>query len=265
MKIRFHQYRHAADADGDQGSLMDLADDQPAGDPPAGDPPAEWFLAEGLKGDGDPPEWFNAGKYKTVADQAKAQRELEKKLGGFTGAPENYELSLPEGFEGNFDMEHPILQDFIVTAKESNMSQETFNKLLHRFVEYEATSTQTDMAREREALGPKAGARIAAVRDYLKANLDDRLFQEARAGLQSAAMIEILEAVISRARAPLPGDEATEPANTGLDSKIKELATAKADNGQRLIDVDPEARQQYRALLQKRHGNQPYQEIIGKS
>lgn len=249
----------------ESGSLMDLADNgEPAA--PEGQPAAngEWFLAEGLKGEGDLPEWFNAAKYKTVADQARAQRELEKRFGGFTGAPEEYELSLPEGFEGEFDMEHPILQDFIATAKEANMDQGTFSKLLHRFVEYEATAGQVDLSREREALGPKAGQRIGAVRDYLKANLSEEHYDAMRASLQTAAAVEALETLIGKTRAPLPGQDADEPTTSSLDSKISALADEKDDQGRRLIEVDPAKRAEYRALLKRRHGDRPYQEVIGR-
>ena len=47
----------------------------------------EYFLTEGIKGSGETPEWFKADKYKSIADQAKAYTELEKRFGGFKGAP----------------------------------------------------------------------------------------------------------------------------------------------------------------------------------
>ena len=49
----------------------------------------EYFLSEGIKGAGDMPEWYNPSKYKSVSEQAKAYTELEKKFGGFTGAPKD--------------------------------------------------------------------------------------------------------------------------------------------------------------------------------
>lgn len=52
----------------------------------------EYFLTEGIKGAGDTPEWFKADKYKSIADQAKAYTELEKRFGGFKGAPKDLSL-----------------------------------------------------------------------------------------------------------------------------------------------------------------------------
>ena len=49
----------------------------------------EYFLSDGIKGTGETPEWYKGDKYKSVAEQAKAYTELEKKFGGFTGAPKD--------------------------------------------------------------------------------------------------------------------------------------------------------------------------------
>ena len=60
----------------------------------------EYFLSDGIKGSGDTPDWYKGDKYKSVAEQAKAYTELEKKFGGFTGAPKDG-YSGPEGIEGD--------------------------------------------------------------------------------------------------------------------------------------------------------------------
>ena len=267
--FRFNQVRQTAAADGD-GGILDGGNDNPDGQVPGGEgqpggegAAAEWFLAEGLQGQGDTPEWFNAAKYKTVADQAKAQRELEKKLGGFIGAPEAYELSLPEGVEGNFDVEHPILKDFQETAKAANMSQETFSALLHKFVEYESTSGEVDLQRERETLGPKADNRIAAVRDYLKANLPEQVFQAFKGELRTAAAVEALETLIGKTRAALPTEGAEDFATADTD-RLKDLRDQVDEKGRRLYDVDPAHRAKVRALYSKIYGDKPAQEIVGR-
>ena len=65
-------------------TLTSLVD---AAEPTLGE--GEFFLSEGIKGVGDLPEWYKADKYKSIAEQAKAYTELEKKFGGFTGAPKD--------------------------------------------------------------------------------------------------------------------------------------------------------------------------------
>ena len=46
----------------------------------------EYFLTDGIKGTGEAPEWYKSDRYKSVADQAAAYTELEKKFGAFKGA-----------------------------------------------------------------------------------------------------------------------------------------------------------------------------------
>jgi hypothetical protein len=243
------------------GSLMDEGDKGDKGD--GGEPAKEWFLSEGVKGDGEPPEWFNADKYKSVADQAKAQRELEKKLGGFTGAPEKYELTLPEGVEGEFDPEHPILESFMEKARAANMSQETFNDLMHEFVKYETEQNTVDLEHERKQLGPKADARISNVREFLQGNLDDEAFQALRGTMQSAQVVEAFESLMSRVspKAPPADDSGIDPASAR--ERLEEMRNKRGEDGRRLYEVDPEHRKRVRAEYERVYGTGPDRQIVG--
>jgi hypothetical protein len=78
----------------------------------------EYFLSDGIKGTGDTPEWYKGDKYKSVAEQAKAYTELEKKFGGFTGAPKDG-YSGPEGIESD----DALLQELTEFAEKTGMSQ----------------------------------------------------------------------------------------------------------------------------------------------
>ncbi len=74
-------------------------------------------------------------------DQNKYLSNIE--VGKYSGGPGgDYELSLPEGITGEFDTEHPLLKSFIVQAQELGLSQNAFTKLLHQYVEYEASETE---------------------------------------------------------------------------------------------------------------------------
>ena len=79
----------------------------------------EYFLTEGIKGTGDTPEWFKADKYKSIADQAKAYTELEKRFGGFKGAPKDG-YQAPEGIE----QDDALFAELKTFAEETNMSQD---------------------------------------------------------------------------------------------------------------------------------------------
>ena len=159
-----------------------------------------WAYAEGVNGEGDRPEWFK-DKYKSVADQAQAYSELEKKFGGFTGAPEeDYELTVPEGIEGEFDMEDPRIGWFTQVAKEANMSQDTFSNLLHGWVQHEVDGMQGSREAEISALGSNAQARLKDLGDWGAANLSPDEFEGFKMLASSAAGVQTLEALIGKTR-----------------------------------------------------------------
>lgn len=74
------------------------------------------------------PEWFNYKKYKNVSEQAKAYNEAQKLLGGFTGAPEKYEVKI-ENFQPD-----EIYTAVESVAKKYNMNNEAFNDIISTFV-----------------------------------------------------------------------------------------------------------------------------------
>jgi hypothetical protein len=108
----------------------------------------EYFLTEGIKGTGDTPEWFKADKYKSVADQAKAYTELEKRFGGFKGAPkEGY--SVPEGVEDGDE----LLSELKTFAEETNMSQDAFNRAWDLLVAQSQAVEEVSVENELAKLG----------------------------------------------------------------------------------------------------------------
>jgi len=165
--------------------------------------------------EGEKPEWLK-DKYKSVEDQAKAYSELEKKFGGFAGSPDKYELSLPEGIEGQFDLEDPRMTWFQEAAKQSNMSQETFSELLHGWIKQEIGDTDGYRDNEIQALGTNAQARLRDLGDWGKANLNKDQFEGFKALATSASGVEVLETLVAKSgegRMP-KGNEVREPGIT---------------------------------------------------
>ena len=226
----------------------------------------DWFLAEGVKGSGDRPDWFMADKYKSVEEQARAYPELAKKLGGFTGAPEGeYEVTMPEGVKGEILPDDPMITTFKELARESNMSQETFTKILHGYITGEEQSINTSRAKEMEALGDNAEARVTAVAEYAKANLSDDHFQSVRRMAVSAENIEALEALIQSGREGNLASRDTNSNNGGITKEeLEAMQHAKNDSGQRLMEVDPAYRKKVRKAMKDFYGTAPKQEIVGQ-
>lgn len=157
-----------------------------------------WKLADEINGEGDRPDWFK-DKYNSVSDQAQAYSELEKRFGGFTGAPkEDYELTTPEGVEGEFDLDDPRIAWFKDAAKNSNMSQDTFTQMLHGWVEQEVGVTGNVRESEIEALGSNAQSRLKDLGDWGSANLSEEDFNGFKMLASSAAGVKTLEALVAK-------------------------------------------------------------------
>lgn len=241
-------------------AVKSIIPDEPTADPAPADPAPlveegpEWFLYDGVKGTGKPPEWYKADKYKTVAAQAEAYSHLEKRLGAFVGAPKDgkYEMPPPpEGVEGTFDAEHPLFSTFTGWAAENQVSQKAYNDLLGMFAQYEAAQTPS-MADVKAELGADADARINSVSLWAKANLTGEEFQAFRSAMSdrnAAQVFRAVEAVVAKTRqpkVPKPGDGGDAVVVGGL-AAIHEMQAKIGPDGKRLYDTDPKYRQMVEA------------------
>ena len=223
-------------------------DPAPAAAPKADDGP-EWFYADGVKGQGKMPEWYRADKYKTLADQAEAYHHLDKRFGAFAGAPKDgkYEMPPPpEGFDGEFDVENPLLQTFTGWAKDNQVSQKAYGELLGMFAQYEAAQTP-DMAAVVADIGTDAQQRIGRVSVWAKANLSGDEYAAFRAAMSdrnAATVFKAVEAVVSRVRQPAmpkPGGDGGAVPPSGLDG-IRGMYRKLGPDGKPLFETDAEYR-----------------------
>lgn len=222
----------------------------PAAKPAAVDPnsPNAWVLAEGVLGAGERPAWYKADKYKSVADQAAAYPELEKRFGAFVGAPKDgkYDFKPPEGVGLELVADHPLLNDFQKWAVENQLSQDGFQHIVGMLAQYEAQNLP-DMAVIKSELGENADSRINAVAQWGKANLSAEAFaslREATSGRNAAAVFKAFEAAIAKTQQPVipkPGQE-TSAAQPSTLAGIRALQAKTGPDGKRLWDTDPSYR-----------------------
>ena len=220
----------------------------------------EYFLTESIKGSGDTPEWYKADKYKSVADQAKAYTDLEKKFGGFTGAPkEGY--AMPEGVDQGDELMQ-VLQGF---AEETNMNQGSFEKawdlLLAQSDAVEEVSVETEMAK----LGDTTTAenRIIHVDQFMRNNMESEVYDKHRGTVTTAAVIELIEDLIgATAPAKLPIDGHIEPGGLTW-SDIEAEMFRKDDNGNLLRSVDRSHESKIQRMMKEFGGDKPYSQTYG--
>ena len=183
----------------------------------------EYFQSEGIKGAGEVPDWYMADKYKSVADQAKAYPDLQKKFGSFTGKPKDgYQLP------ADVDREDALVAEVLKFGDETNMNQAGVEKLLRLSLQQSEVSQQVNVEAEISKLGENSGERLKTIENFMKNNLDNETYEKVRESVKDADTVVLVEALI-KATAPtkLPIEGGENP--TGMTWADIEVEMIKKD------------------------------------
>ncbi len=218
----------------------------------------EYFLSDNVKGVGEMPEWYKADKYKSVAEQAKAYTELEKKFGGFTGAPKDG-YALYDGVESD----DALWGELVEFGNSTNMSQSALNQAWELLTAQEQAIEEVSVEAEMAKLGDNAVERIKVVEQYMKNNLDGDTYERLRYAVNSAEAVELVEALVkSTAPAKLPIDGHIEPG--GLEwADIEAEMFRKDENGNLLRSVDINHERKIQRMMREFGGDKPYTQTFG--
>lgn len=234
-------------------TLTSLVD---AAEPTLGE--GEFFLSEGIKGVGDLPEWYKADKYKSIAEQAKAYTELEKKFGGFTGAPKDG-YSTIEGVEA----EDALWQELVQFGERTNMSQSALNDAWGILSAQEQAVEEVSMEMELQKLGDNGVERVKVVEQFMKNSLDGDTYERLRYAVNSAEAVELVESLIkATAPAKLPIDGYVQPGGITWEDIESEMFK-KHESGQMLRSVDPNHERKIQRMMKEFGGDKPYDRIVG--
>lgn len=202
-----------------------------------------WLLNEGVMGVGEKPAWFKQDKYLTVAKQAEAYPDLEKRFGSFTGAPKDgkYEFKPPENVVWRAD--DPLAKGFADWAAKNQLSQSGYTELLGQLSQFVA-SQAPDIAAIKARLGENADARITAVKNWAGANLDaesQAALMDATRGAQADRVLTVLEKVIAKTaqiRMPKLGADVPGGQSVAGTAAIETMQGQKGPDGKRLYGTD---------------------------
>lgn len=232
-----------------------------------GDDGAKWYLAPGVAGEGDAPEWLDTNKYKTAEDQAKAYIDANKKLSErdqLRGAPDDYEITLPEdvlALTASEDEAKELAQapDYVKEwAKKYDLPNNALNELIGQF-----TKTELEGRPNREAeikqLGSTAEQRIGRVGNFLTKQFggegSEELMTLAKGITSTAQGIQLFERLMTMNNNNLAneGDDQTD-GEAISDEQLKEMLYAKDENGNRKMHTDPKYAETVNAMYAKRFG-----------
>lgn len=196
-----------------------------------------WFIDEGIPGQGERPSWL-PDKFKSVADMAKSNAELEKRLGT---VPENYDFNKSRFL----DPDYVPFQELQSIAKEKRVPQEFIDKMIESVDKY-VDEFRTDTAEELKKLGDNAKERVITLDNWAKANLSKEAYEGLTNSLNNAEAIKALEELRGKMMSTtpqVPNNQGNVSAGQSLDDVKMELQ----NNLQKYKD-DPK----YRADIQKR-------------
>lgn len=146
-----------------------------------------WLWDENTPGHGERPA-FLPEKYKSVADVAKAYKELESRLGT---APKEYDFSQGEGW---IEPDYEPFIEMAEFAKSKHVPQEVMDKFLGTVGLY-LEEFRTDINEEKAKLGENASERLQVLNNWAKANLSEKAFVTLSSGMRTADAIEALEEI----------------------------------------------------------------------
>jgi hypothetical protein len=217
----------------------------------------EYFLSDGVKGDGDKPEWYIDSKYKTIADQAKGYNEIRQKLGAFTGAPEDG-YAAPEGIEP----EDELFSQLAEFGKETNMSQQGLEKAWELLSTQNAVSQEINQEAEMAKLGDNASERLQQVDTALKNKLGAK-YDDVAPLITTAEDVILAETLIkSFAPSKIAQEGAQQPQGLTLE-EVEKFSNAKDESGRLLRSTDAaynaKAEQMWRDLV----GDGEHRVVIG--
>jgi hypothetical protein len=149
-----------------------------------------WYYDDNTPGSNERPEWLQK-KYKSVAEQAKAYNEAQKKLGAFKGAPDAYDIKLQDS-DIQFNEKDPVIEDFLADAKENNVSQEYVSKLLKTYAKA-LKMQRPDLKRELADLGPNAKQDVTVLNNWAANHLSSEEMQDFRSLMTTAKSVRILQ------------------------------------------------------------------------
>lgn len=133
----------------------------PAPQPPASNEP-EWWIDDNTPGVGKRPEWMKSN-FKRLSDVEKSRAELEKMVGAFTGAPEEYDIKDLELDENDF-----LLQELKAFGKEANMNEKMFKNLLGRWQAASETEAERNINAEVKKLGADGERQLKEFEQWTK-------------------------------------------------------------------------------------------------
>lgn len=218
--------------------------------------------------------WDDESKAVRHEDVLKSYNELQTRFGSFTGSPEDFKFNASQemteklaeyGIELDVN-EDPLYKAAVDMAKETNMNQEGFDKLANLFIMTqlgEVEAQKEHIATQMAELGERAETRVANIEVWGQKNLSPELYDSLQGNLQSAAMVPVLEHLISQTRNAPVSDSSLTTAPSISEADITAMQFAKDEHGNRKISTDRAFRAEYDRKMKEFYGDGENRIMVG--
>lgn len=225
--------------------------------------PAKYdFLLDKFKKEGRSDE-------ESLAEQARAYNELQKRFGSFKGAPDEYKITLDDNLAEmglTLETDDPIVMAAMEWAKKSNLDQEGFNGLINIMAQQEVARIEAENQMQLDAIksmGENGAQLIRNLDLWGKSHLSPDEYKGFIQAGQSPESIRALAKLVSMTRNAPVNPSNTKPAESISESELNEMRSAVDARGQRRIAVDPVYRAEYEKKMALKYGTEPYSKVIG--
>lgn len=206
-----------------------------------------WFIDEGLPGVGPRPGWL-PDKYKTVADMAKSNAELEKK---FSAVPEDYDFSQSK----YIDPDYVPFQELRDIAKEKRVPKDVIDKMINSFDKY-MDEFSLDPSEEVKKLGENAEERVNLLDNWAKANFSKESYEALGKTLRTAESIKALEELRGKMMSTNPQVPTGNEGNTHNAASLEDVKMELSNNLAK-YKSDPDYRKDIQRRLEIAAKNTP--------
>jgi hypothetical protein len=209
----------------------------------------EWYIAEGVKGEGQKPEWLKDNKYKTVFDQAKAYTEMEKAL-GVNEVPEKYQI---ENFKEDIDIESEEISSFLSFAKENKLKQSVVNGVFKTFSDI-SNKNKINEDKEIEKFESTSNFKAENIFNWVENNFSDESKEVFNSAPKTSHLLNLLNEsrkLASKARSSTPSSN-----DNGAPLETIEEIVQEMDNNYEKYKTDAIYRGKVNARIKRAHGEE---------
>lgn len=187
----------------------------------------------------DTPQALEVGYKESVSHHTKKMSEMNEKLKGFAGSPENGEYTIAEEATA---YSQPVMDSISNWGIENGLSQDAYNSLLSSVAKAESENLEAYKTEQMGLLGKNAQSRVDNINDKWSARFGDDALEWMNTKALSAQDVEMFESILAQGDASTVNPDGTKPMGEVMitQGQLSEAMFKKDSAGMNKMQTDPE-------------------------